>query len=378
MPVQHPPSLIARQRVGNQPPVNAQGLPKTQELPRTPATAHLCAFAPLREPRAKTVCAETARRSPEPADPPRRFAAHQFDDRDLDGTRTHSRYDELWARLTAEARAAKVNVPPGLRPATSVRERGLHQPGGRHRHWHVALSHLNVCGTFYQVCSVVDGYNRCVVHWETRKTMFESDAAIVIQRAREKSPGEKPPIISDDGPQFVAKDFMQSIRLCGMAHVTTSPYYPQGSRKKERWFGTLRRERIRPGTPLSLDDARRLVTRFVEHCNTVRLHSAVGYVTPGDKLSGPEHGVAIGVQPPAASQCVGVPGPGRVCRRLCCCRVRSGLTLRPTGWYPVCYNYRATLISLRSCLKPVDTFRFIGSPNVGRTAGRSCGLPPQS
>jgi hypothetical protein len=58
--------------------------------------------------------------------------------------------------------------------------------------------------------------------------------------------------------------------------------------KKERWFGTLKRECIRPGTPLSLEDARRLVARFVEHYNTVRLHSAIGYVAPADKLLGLE------------------------------------------------------------------------------------------
>jgi len=56
----------------------------------------------------------------------------------------------------------------------------------------------------------------------------------------------------------------------------------------ERWFGTLKRECLRPGTPLSLEDARRLVARFVEHYNTVRLHSAIGYVTPVDKLLGLE------------------------------------------------------------------------------------------
>ena len=39
-------------------------------------------------------------------------------------------------------------------------------------------------------------------------------------------------------------------------------------------------------TPLSLDDARRLVADYVEHYNTARLHSAVGYVTPQDKLNG--------------------------------------------------------------------------------------------
>ena len=173
-------------------------------------------------------------------------------------------------------------------PANDRKGKGFHQPDRAHRHWHIDFSHLNVCGTFYHICSIIDGYSRYVVHWEIRETMFETDAEIVVQRAREKFPGEKPRIISDNGPQFVAKDFKQFVRLCGMTHVTTSPYYPQSNGKKERWFGTLKRECIRPGTPLSLDDARRTVGRFVEHYNTVRLHSAIGYVTPADKLMGLE------------------------------------------------------------------------------------------
>lgn len=36
----------------------------------------------------------------------------------------------------------------------------------------------------------------------------------------------------------------------------------------------------------TLDDARRLVAQFVEHYNTARLHSAIGYVTPRDKRLG--------------------------------------------------------------------------------------------
>jgi putative transposase len=173
-------------------------------------------------------------------------------------------------------------------PSNERKGKGFHQPSRPHRHWHIDFSHLNICGTFYHICSILDGYSRYVVHWEIRETMFESDAEIVVQRAREKFPGENPRIISDNGPQFIAKDFKQFIRVCGMTHVTTSPYYPQSNGKKERWFGTLKRECIRPGTPLSLQDARRLVTRFVEHYNTVRLHSAIGYVTPADKLLGLE------------------------------------------------------------------------------------------
>ena len=40
------------------------------------------------------------------------------------------------------------------------------------------------------------------------------------------------------------------------------------------------------GTPLDIDQARRLIAGFVEHYNTIRLHSAIGYITPHDKLHG--------------------------------------------------------------------------------------------
>jgi transposase InsO family protein len=43
---------------------------------------------------------------------------------------------------------------------------------------------------------------------------------------------------------------------------------------------------IRPGTPLSQQDAERLIQQCVDHYNNVRLHSAIGYVTPMDMLAG--------------------------------------------------------------------------------------------
>ena len=68
--------------------------------------------------------------------------------------------------------------------------------------------------------------------------------------------------------------------------MRTSPFYPQSNGKIERWHKSLKRECIRPLTPLTLDDARRLIQIYVDHYNTVRLHSAIGYVTPQDRLAG--------------------------------------------------------------------------------------------
>ncbi len=71
-----------------------------------------------------------------------------------------------------------------------------------------------------------------------------------------------------------------------MTHVRTSPCYPQSNGKIERWHRSLKSECIRPGVPLSLDDARRLVEGYVAHYNNVRLHSSIGYIAPADKLAG--------------------------------------------------------------------------------------------
>jgi transposase InsO family protein len=118
--------------------------------------------------------------------------------------------------------------------------------------------------------------------------MEEQDVEVIIQRAREKYPGVNPRIISDNGPQFIAKDFKQFIRVCGMTHVRTSPYYPQSNGKLERFHPTIKGDCLRPACPATLEEAQRHVARYVAHDNTARLHSAIGYVTPEQKLAGME------------------------------------------------------------------------------------------
>jgi len=165
---------------------------------------------------------------------------------------------------------------------------GFAPPLRPHEHWHVDVSYLNLCGTFYYLCSVLDGYSRYVVHWDIQESMTEAEVELILERAKEKFPGAKPRIISDNGPQFIARDFKEFIRISGMTHVKTSPFYPQSNGKIERWHQSLKRECIRPGVPLSLEDARRLVAGYIDYYNRVRLHSALGYVTPQDKLEGQE------------------------------------------------------------------------------------------
>lgn len=165
---------------------------------------------------------------------------------------------------------------------------GFVQPLKPHEHWHVDISYINIGGTFYYLFSVLDGCSRYILNWDIREAMKETDVEIILQQTREMYPEAKPRIISDNGPQFIAKDFKEFIRVTGMSHVRTSPYYPQSNGKLERYHRTLKGDCIRKESISSLEEAKEKVKGFVTHYNGTRLHSAIGYITPKDKLLGRE------------------------------------------------------------------------------------------
>jgi putative transposase len=86
--------------------------------------------------------------------------------------------------------------------------------------------------------------------------------------------------------QFIAKDFKEFIRLAGLPHVKTSPLLPADQRQNSD--GTRASSSIVSGLAVRSQeqDAARLIERFVNYYNTARLHSAIGYVTPADRLAG--------------------------------------------------------------------------------------------
>ncbi len=66
----------------------------------------------------------------------------------------------VWRVLHQAGLLAKVNGKP------SKKGTGFIQPVKPHQPWHVDVSYLNIAGTFYFLCSILDGYSRFLVHWE--------------------------------------------------------------------------------------------------------------------------------------------------------------------------------------------------------------------
>ncbi len=66
---------------------------------------------------------------------------------------------------------------------------GFEQPLEPHQHWHVDVSYINLSGTFYYLCSVLDGCSRFLVHWDLRESMKEADIEMILERSQGELPG---------------------------------------------------------------------------------------------------------------------------------------------------------------------------------------------
>ncbi len=171
---------------------------------------------------------------------------------------------------------------------TSSKGNGFKQPDGPHQHWHTDIKYINFQGTFLFLISVMDGYSRFIVHHEVRANMTEYDVQLTIQKAREKYPDKMPSIISDNGGQFISKDFREFIKFLELTHIRTSVAYPQSNGKLERFHRSVGIECLHTNSFITIEGAREIIAKYINYYNQTRLHSAIYYLTPEDLLSGRE------------------------------------------------------------------------------------------
>lgn len=163
---------------------------------------------------------------------------------------------------------------------------GFIQPLEPYKEWHTDIKYINYKGTFLFFIGIMDGYSRYIVHHELRTSMTEFDVELVLQRALEKYPGKHPKLITDNGSQYISKDFQVYLKEVGLQHVKTSLSYPQSNGKIERFHRSLEEECVRTTSMINIEDAREQITKYVNHYNNRRLHSALFYLRPVDFLNG--------------------------------------------------------------------------------------------
>ena len=133
----------------------------------------------------------------------------------------------------------------------------------------------------------MDGYSRAILAWDICERMESFDVEMVLRRAREdwlSNEAQEARLITDNGSQYLSRDFKYYLREVGMRHSRSAPAHPQSNGKIERFHGTVKSEHFRKTPKISLSQMKAELGRWIEYYNKERLHSALGYVSPFDVI----------------------------------------------------------------------------------------------
>jgi len=167
--------------------------------------------------------------------------------------------------------------------AEEMNKHGFDQPEAIHEQWHIDFSYIRIGGVFYYFIGILDGFSRKMLNWKLCQTMEGLNAQILVIETKEQYPeAVNPRIISDNGSQFISKDFEELLVLLEIGHTFTSANHPQSNGKLERFNRTLKSEHVRRSAYFDYQDACMRMAQWIAYYNCERLHSAIWYLTPND------------------------------------------------------------------------------------------------
>jgi transposase InsO family protein len=167
--------------------------------------------------------------------------------------------------------------------AIETAKKGFDQPEAVHEQWHIDFSYIRVGAAFYYFLGILDGFSRRMLNWRLCKTMEGINAQILVAETKELYPKAKNlRLISDNGSQFISKDFQELLVFLELGHTLTSANHPQSNGKLERFNRTLKSEHVRRSAYLNYEDACVRMSEWIAYYNSKRLHSAIWYLTPND------------------------------------------------------------------------------------------------
>ena len=133
----------------------------------------------------------------------------------------------------------------------------------------------------------MDGYSRRLLAWRLCQNMEGINAQILVTETKELYPDAgRARIISDNGSQFISKDFEELLVLLEYEHTLTSANHPQSNGKLERFNRTIKTEHVRRTAYVNYQDAYQRMAKWIAYYNSERLHSAIWYLTPNDVFHG--------------------------------------------------------------------------------------------
>jgi putative transposase len=173
--------------------------------------------------------------------------------------------------------------PKAAKPATAVE--------APNEIWAWDISYCRVGDSFWYLIAIIDMFSRKIVGHAVRPSATSDDVKDVFDKALADESllamdSKMPASLSDRGPQMRSKTIRRFFYDLGITQMFSRPRTPADNATIERFFATIKGERLYHGiysNPIELiSDA----DAFVAYYNEDRLHMGIGFVTPAEKHEG--------------------------------------------------------------------------------------------
>jgi putative transposase len=158
--------------------------------------------------------------------------------------------------------------------------------------WQTDFTYLKVIGWgWFYLSTILDDFSRYIIAWKLCTTMRAEDVTDTLELALQASGCtnptviQRPRLLSDNGPCYVAADLAAWLSDQQMGHTRGAPNHPQTQGKIERWHQTLK-NRILLENYFLPGDLERQIDAFVDHYNHRRYHESLENLTPANVYFG--------------------------------------------------------------------------------------------
>jgi transposase InsO family protein len=148
--------------------------------------------------------------------------------------------------------------------------------------WIADITYIRLRTEFVYLAVILDAFSRIVVGWALGRTLQAKLPLHALKNAiasRQRPPG----VVhhSDQGVQYVCRDYMQALHEHQMVPSMSRPANPYDNATCESFLRTLKREEINANTYRDFAQLEQGVREFIEqYYNRLRLHSALSYQSP--------------------------------------------------------------------------------------------------
>jgi putative transposase len=158
--------------------------------------------------------------------------------------------------------------------------------------WQTDFTYLKVTGWgWFYLSTVLDDFSRYILACKLCTTMSAADVTATLKLALQASGldqadvDQRPRLLSDNGPSYLAADLSDWLDSQGMPHTRGKPYHPMTQGKIERWHLSLKSKILLENYYLP-GDLQRAIADFVDHYNHHRYHEGLDNLTPADVYFG--------------------------------------------------------------------------------------------